>query len=157
MVYFANATLRFDGSCQPNPGAGGGGYVIFNDNNMNTIIEGRYYVGDDCTNNVAEYFGLIAGLKRLRSSPHNIGHLSIEGDSQLVINHLNYRNNVNSNRLRPLVFEVRNLIRSCEGRDFNSHSFAHIDRSMNERADGLARDAVLSLTGQVIFTRELGI
>ena len=71
--------------------------MIFNDNNMNTIIEGegRYYVGDDCTNNVAEYFGLIAGLKRLRSSPHNIGHLSIEieGDSQLVINHLNYRNN----------------------------------------------------------------
>lgn len=142
MVYFANATLRFDGSCNPNPGEGGGGYVIFNDKNFNTIIEGYYYVGHDCTSNVAEYFGLIAGLKRLRDSPHRIGHLDIEGDSELDINHLNNIYQIRSNRLRPLLLQVRNLISKCKGREFDSCSFIHIDRCRNERADKLARDAV---------------
>ena len=142
MVYFANATLRFDGSCNPNPGEGGGGYEIFNNKNGKTILEGQYYVGHDCTSNVAEYFGLIAGLKRLRDSPHRIGHLDIEGDSELVINHLNYSYQVRSNRLRPLLLQVRDLISRCKGREFDSCSFIHIDRCHNERADKLARDAV---------------
>jgi len=142
MVHFARATLRFDGACQPNPGEGGAGYIIFNDKNGRTIVEGRYYIGDDCTNNVAEYFGLIAALRRLKSSPHRVGHLSIEGDSKLVINHLNGSYNVNSYRLRPLWTQVRSLIRSSKGREFDSYSFSHIDRSMNTQADENARDAV---------------
>lgn len=142
MVYFARATLRFDGACQPNPGEGGCGWEISNDNNGNTILEGLHYVGDDCTNNVAEYFGLIQGLKHLRDSPHRIGHLSIEGDSELVINQLNGTYSVHSNRLRPLLTRVRQLLDSCEGRVFDSYDVAHIDRDYNERADELARDAV---------------
>ena len=114
MVYFASATLRFDGACQPNPGEGGAGYVIFNNKNGNTILEGRHYIGYDCTNNVAEYFGLIEGLKRLRQSPHVVGHLNIEGDSQLVINHLQDIYRVHSNRLFPLYRRVKELISKCE-------------------------------------------
>lgn len=142
MVYFSHATLRFDGSCQPNPGKGGGGYVITNDNNGRTILKGRHYVGDDCTNNVAEYFGLIAGIKRLRASPHRVGQLKIEGDSQLVIYHLSGSYQVKSNRLRPLFNKVRSMLGAYKGREFDSYSFAHIDRSENETANDLARDAV---------------
>ncbi|KAL9186631.1 hypothetical protein ACHAXT_005869 [Thalassiosira profunda] len=142
MVYFARATLRFDGACQPNPGEGGGGYVIFNDKNGRTIVEGRYYVGGDCTNNVAEYFGLIAGLKRLRASPHRVGHLSIEGDSQIVIFQLNGTYSVRSPRLKTLFLKAKSLIRACDGREFTSYSFSHIDRSKNENADSQANDAV---------------
>ena len=120
MVYFANATLRFDGACQPNPGEGGCGYEIFNDKNGRTILEGSYYIGDDCTSNVAEYFGLIAGLKRLRSS-----HLDIEGDSELVIKHLKGRYHVHSS-LRLLYKRVKSLISACEGREFSSYSLGHI-------------------------------
>ena len=142
MVYFARATLRFDGACQPNPGEGGSGFVIFNDNNYNTILEGQHYVGYDCTNNVAEYFGLIEGLKRLRDSPHRVGHLTIEGDSELVINQLAGTYSVHSNRLRPLLQRARQLLSACEGREFDSYHFEHIDREDNERADELARDAI---------------
>lgn len=142
MVYFARATLRFDGACQPNPGEGGAGYVIFNDNNGNTIVEGQHYVGDDCTNNVAEYFGLIEGLKRLRDSSHDIGHLSIEGDSELVINQLRGFYRVNSPRLRPLVQRARQLLNACEGKVFDSYDFSHIGRDYNARADQLAKDAI---------------
>lgn len=142
MVDFARATLRFDGACQPNPGEGGAGYEIFNDNNGNTIVEGRHYVGYDCTNNVAEYFGLIEGLKRLRDSPHEVGHLSIEGDSELVINQLRGHYRVNSPRLRPLLNRVNQLLSACQGREFDSYSVEHIDRSYNSRADQLASDAI---------------
>lgn len=142
MVYFARATLRFDGACQPNPGEGGAGFVAFNNNNGNTIVEGQHYVGDDCTNNVAEYFGLIEGLKRLRDSYHTVGHLTIEGDSELVINHMNGTYSVNSHRLRPLYSRAWKLIESCRGRDFDSYDFCHIDRWTNERADELARQAI---------------
>lgn len=142
MVNFSRGTLQFDGACIPNPGEGGGGYVLYNDNNMNIIIKGQYYVGDDCTNNVAEYFGLIAGLKRLRESPHHIRHLTIEGDSELVINQLNGTYMVGSPRLRPLHGRAMQLINSCRGREFDSVSFSHIYRSENEDADRLAREAV---------------
>ena len=107
MVYFSRATLRFDGACQPNPGEGGGGYVIFNDKNGNDIITGRTYIGWEyegwnCTNNIAEYLGLIAALDRLSSSNHQIGHLTIEGDSEIVIRQMKGEYNVRSDQLRPL-------------------------------------------------------
>lgn len=141
MVYFEEATLRFDGSCSPNPGAGGSGYQIFDTSSHNTIIEGRYYVGERCTNNVAEYFGVIAGLKRLRDSPHHIGHLTIEGDSELVINHLERTYRVKSPRMKKLNLIVCRLITRCKGREFKKLSYVHIDRRFNEEADRLANDA----------------
>ena len=140
MVYFAQATLRFDGSCNPNPGEGGSGYEIF-ESNESTIVEGQFYVGNSCTNNVAEYFGLIAGLKRLRDSPHEIGHLDIEGDSELVINQLKRIYDVKSRRLKPLLRQARALIKKSRGKDFQSCSYSHIDRRYNENADRLANAA----------------
>ena len=142
MVRFARGTLNFDGNCKPNPGEGGGGYAISNDKNGNWIIKGQHYVGDQCTNNVAEYFGLIYGLKRLRDSSHFIDHLTIEGDSELVINQLKGTYRMGSPRLRPLLRRVRQLIDSCKGREFNTISFRHVPRSSNEEADRLARDAI---------------
>ena len=142
MVYFSRATLRFDGGCQPNPGEGGAGFEVFNDKNGNTIVQGQEYLGYDCTNNVAEYKGLIAGLKRLRDSPHRIGHLDIEGDSELVINQLNGYYDVHSHRLRPLFNRAKQLIHACQGREFDTYSIIHIPRDDNARADSLARSAI---------------
>lgn len=148
MVYFSRATLRFDGACQPNPGEGGGGYVIFNDKNSNDIIRGSYYIGWEyegwnCTNNIAEYLGLIAALDRLSSSPHGIGHLTIEGDSEIVIKQMKGEYNVNSDQLRPLWHRARDAINYClNDGTFSSYSFQHIYRQYNEDADGLAREAI---------------
>jgi len=142
MVYFARATLRFDGACIPNPGEGGCGWTLTNDKNGKTILEGQRYIGDDCTNNVAEYFGLIEGLKALRASAHYVGHLDIEGDSKLVVNQLNGFYRVQSPRLRPLCNRVRGMLARCQGREFETCSFRHIDREDNTTADALANDAV---------------
>ena len=166
MVYFANATLRFDGACQPNPGEGGAGYVIFNDKNGNHILEGRYYIGwrfddyeeyygqhygQDCTNNIAEYYGLIKGLEALNESRHTIGHLSIEGDSKLVINQMDDNWNVNSDMLLPLYNRGKDLVRMCTNNNsFNSYWYKHIYRENNRTADEYARDA-LSLNKVVLL------
>ena len=143
MPNFNEVTLRFDGSCKPNPGDGGSGYVIFDTNNDKTIIEGHYYVGGNCTNNVAEYFGLIAGLKHFQNSPYTADHLNIEGDSELTINQMKGTYRINSHRLKPLFKRVTNLLlKYCRGDSIcTSVSFAHIDRRFNVRADALANDA----------------
>lgn len=91
---------------------------------------------------MAEYKGLIEGLKRLRDSTHEVEHLNIEGDSELVINQLNGSYNVRSNRLRPLYNRARQLLDACIDRVFNSYIISHIDRYSNSRADELASDAV---------------
>ncbi|OEU13995.1 ribonuclease H-like protein [Fragilariopsis cylindrus CCMP1102] len=148
MPNFNEVTLRFDGSCKPNPGVGGSGYVIFNTKTEKTIIEGHYYVGEKCTKNVAEYFGLIAGLKHFKKCPYTAGHLNIEGDSELMIppskwtinDQVKYRTNVH--RLKPLLERVINLLKDCHGGQKSaSFSFARIDRRFNVRADALANDA----------------
>ena len=144
MVYLDRATLQFDGACQPNPGEGGGGYVL-TDEYGDTIFEGQLYIGGDCTNNVAEYLGLIAGLKHLRDSDHDIGHLCIEGDSALVINQLNQFFSVRNNRLRPLYNRAMDLLERNVG--FDSYEIYHIDRSYNNAADSLARNAIYEQQG----------
>lgn len=54
--------MQFDGSARPeNPGNGGAGVVIYAPDGM--ILEVYKYLGDSITNNVAEYEGLILGLK----------------------------------------------------------------------------------------------
>ena len=142
MANFLEVTLRFDGSCKPNPGDGGSGYVIFNTKTEKTIIEGHYYVGKKCTNNVAEYFGLIAGLKHFKNSPYTADHLNIEGDSELTINQMKGTYRINSHRLKPLFKRVTNLLKYCCGGQIRTtFSFAHIDRRFNVRADALANDA----------------
>eukprot|EP00956_Cyclotella_meneghiniana_P033894 scaffold100040_cov92-Cyclotella_meneghiniana.AAC.4 len=142
MVYFDRATLRFDGACQPNPGEGGAGYILTDDETGNVILEGRYYIGNDCTNNVAEYFGLISGLKALQKSSHTIGRLDIEGDSELVIRQMKDQYGVRSHRLRPLHTKARNILRSSGSVEDQNYYFIHIDRNKNARADSLARQAI---------------
>ena len=147
MVHFTNATLRFDGACQPNPGEGGAGYVLINDYGGDIILQGRFYVGRDCTNNVAEYFGLVQGLIALRNSGHTIDHLDIEGDSQLVIRQMNNGYRVNSRRLRPLNTKAKRLLQEMEqAQDLYDHCFKHISRDKNARADTLARQAIQNET-----------
>ena len=59
----AVVSLCFDGACQPNPGLGGCGSEANFDGNE--LFQIRCPLGEESTNNVAEYMGLITGLQRL--------------------------------------------------------------------------------------------
>ncbi len=78
--------LYFDGACEPvNPGGTAAyGWVIYK--NKKIIKEGCGIVGkgEGMTNNIAEYTGLIEGLKAFREMGER-GKLAIHGDSNLVV------------------------------------------------------------------------
>ena len=148
MTSFPNLTLRFDGSCSPNPGEGGSGYV-FSQENGNLVLQGRYYVGTNATNNVAEYFGLIAGLRSFRKSGNGTDTLYIEGDSELVINQLKGKYKVTSPRLKKLHRMALKELERGKGISFNSYKIEWIDRRFNHRADALANDARVEKTSWV--------
>lgn len=67
-----------DGSCEPNPGPGGYGYVI--ELPEGTVLEGGGYM-PDTTNNRAE---MMAVIEALRALPEN-SKVLVYSDSQLVI------------------------------------------------------------------------
>src|SRR4051812_29586613 len=59
--------LHFDGGSRGNPGVAGAGAVLsVTDANYETneIWSGQFYLGKNVTNNVAEYHGILEGLKQ---------------------------------------------------------------------------------------------
>jgi ribonuclease HI len=88
--------LIFDGGSKGNPGLGYGSYVITRVRDGAKRLE-RLTLGEDYTNNEAEYDTLIAALRDLIGRIENAGRrpeefsLEIRGDSALVINQLQRR------------------------------------------------------------------
>ena len=78
---------------------------------------------------MAEYFGLCEGLSKLISSGHTVGKLHIQGDSELVINHMKGIHQVR---------KPKHLV----NRKKSSYKFIHISRDRNARAGVLAREAM---------------
>jgi ribonuclease HI len=85
-----NWLLQFDGGSRGNPGTAGAGavlYTLHDDGDENNVIKktekwaGYFYIGNT-TNNVAEYMGLIEGLKQ--AIVLDIKYIEFEGDSHLV-------------------------------------------------------------------------
>ena len=79
-------TLRFDGGCRPNPGAGGWGAVCEDTVTGNELWRKKAPTSDRSTSNVCEYLGLIGGLREIirREDPGHVA-LLVVGDSELVI------------------------------------------------------------------------
>jgi len=126
--------LYFDGCSKGNPGPAGSGALIKNQQtNEQTLWSGSEYIGNT-TNNVAEYKGLILGLKQLKYL--NINKVIVKGDSMLVINHMTGKYKVNAPHLIPLYNEAKELIKDIDV------TFLYIPRLQNKEADQLANDGL---------------
>ena len=121
--------LQFDGSSKCNPGISGAGAVIYN--YENEIWGKSVFVGNKNTNNQAEYTGLIIGLTEAKNM--DIKHLTVEGDSLLVIKQMRGEYKVKSDKLLDLYNQAKELANS-----FETISFNHIYRNNNKRADELS-------------------
>jgi len=140
-----NWLLQFDGGSRGNPGIGGAGAVLFLLENIketsiyeikkNEKWSGYFYLGDNITNNVAEYKGLLEGLKQ--ALVFNAKYINIEGDSQLIINQLNGIYQVKDLKLKPLYKEATNIIEK-----FTKWECRYIPRELNGRADSLSNLAM---------------
>lgn len=125
--------LQFDGCSKDNPGIAGAGAVIYK---FNEEISSKIkFVGNNSTNNVAEYTGLIIGLKEAITL--GIKKLMVEGDSMLVIKQMNGEYKVKSTNLIDLYNQANDL-----SKHFDKIYFKHIYRENNKRADELSNLAI---------------
>lgn len=130
------AKLFFDGGTFPlNPGHGGCGAVIEYDKKDHSFWE---YLGQNVTNNQAEYQGLILGLEKALEM--GIQHLNVYGDSQLIINQVTGEYRCQNAGLMPLHRKAQAL-----SKEFNACYFQWIPREKNGKADEAATKAIKSV------------
>ena len=122
-------TAFFDGGARSNPGPAGYGVYIVDDLG-NVLAELSGSLGNT-TNNIAEYNGLIAALQW--AIDHDVQHLAIKGDSQLIIEQMRGNYKVKNEGLKPLHMQARMLVMQI-----GDVSFEHVRREHNKEADRLS-------------------
>jgi ribonuclease HI len=125
--------LMVDGAARGNPGEAGCGAVIL-DAQGGVVKELSRYLGRT-TNNVAEYEGLLMGLKALLELGPK--HIVVQSDSQLMVRQLNGEYRVKDEKLKVLFDQAVDLLRQ-----FASYRILHVRREMNKLADRLANQGV---------------
>jgi len=126
--------VEADGGSRGNPGPAGYGAVV-RDAATGEILLERYASLGTTTNNVAEYTGLIAGLRA--ANELKATHVDVRMDSKLVVEQMSGRWQIKNPGLRPLAAEAATLV----GR-FASVTFDWIPRERNKAADALANRAM---------------
>jgi ribonuclease HI len=127
-------TLYCDGASRGNPGQASIGFAIF-DAEGTEIIGTGLYLGDQITNNVAEYEALLQGMQQ--AAALGIRHLQVRMDSQLAVRQVQGSYRVRNAGLQPLFQSVQKCRRS-----FESFEIEHVPRAQNSRADALANLAL---------------
>ncbi|MGB7310999.1 MAG: reverse transcriptase-like protein [Candidatus Acidiferrales bacterium] len=128
-VYVAN----IDGASRGNPGPASYA-VVMRDPNGKIILELGKKLGRD-TNNVAEYYALLAALDY--AATHNIRALRVRSDSELLVRQMQGRYKVKSPDLKPLYERASKLTRQ-----FEYFVVEHVRRESNREADALANLAL---------------
>jgi broad specificity phosphatase PhoE/ribonuclease HI len=126
--------VEADGGSRGNPGPAGYGAVVF-DAGTRAVLAERYESIGVQTNNVAEYRGLIAGLRAARELGATSVHVRM--DSKLVIEQAAGRWQVKHPALKPLAGQASELLRG-----FADVSLEWIPRELNKHADRLANKAM---------------
>ena len=123
-----------DGAARGNPGPSGAGAVITDGTGRTVLARLGRFLGRQ-TNNVAEYQGLLLGLRHA----HELGARDIEvrADSQLMIRQLGGQYAVKHAGLKPLHAEALRLLRG-----FEKFSLRHIPREENGLADEMSNRAI---------------
>ena len=132
-------TIFSDGGARGNPGPAGIGIVI------KDKIEISKYIGT-ATNNQAEYRAVIEALNWIiENYPNHLtatSEVAVEVefflDSQLVVEQLNGNYKLKNEGLKPLFWEIRELIMKLGGKV----TFKYIPREQNKEADKLVNKAL---------------
>jgi len=125
--------VNIDGGSRGNPGPAAYGVVI-RDTRGEVVTKLRKYIGR-ATNNVAEYYGLIAALDYAQT--HGVRALRVESDSELLVKQMHGHYKVKSGDLRPLFERAKKMSES-----FDSFRIDHVYREQNREADALANEAL---------------
>lgn len=128
--------VEADGGSRGNPGPAGYGAVVLDPDTGETLAEAAEYIGT-ATNNVAEYKGLIAGLRAARAlDPEAGAQVQVRMDSKLVVEQMSGRWKVKHPGMRPLAAEAKEIFPPGQV------SYEWIPRERNKHADRLANEAM---------------
>jgi len=119
---------NIDGGSRGNPGPAAYGVVV-RDGKGDVVAQLKKYIGQN-TNNVAEYFGLIAALDYAQT--HGVRALRVESDSELMVKQMRGQYKVKSPDLKPLFERAKKMSQTLE-----SFRIDHVYREQNREADAL--------------------
>ena len=132
--------IEADGGSRGNPGPAAYGAVLRDADTGAVIAEEGTTIGV-ASNNVAEYSGLIAGL-RLAQEHAPDADIEVRMDSKLVVEQMSGRWQVKHPAMKPLALEAAGLVR-----ELGSVRFGWVPRARNTRADSLANAAMDAQAG----------
>jgi ribonuclease HI len=127
-----------DGGSRGNPGPASYGVVV-RDPRGEIVARLKKYIGNN-TNNVAEYFGLIAALDYAQN--HGVRALRVESDSELMVKQMRGQYKVKSEELKPLFERAKKMSQT-----FESFRISHVYREQNKEADALVNQALDETSG----------
>jgi ribonuclease HI len=127
------AKLSTDGGARGNPGPAAYGYVLEADDG--TILDSRGETIGVATNNVAEYSGLIAGLRKAVELA--VDELEVVSDSELIVRQMTGDYKVKNEALRALFEEASDL-----ADHIRKVRYTAVRREHNELADRLVNEAL---------------
>ncbi|MGO9160841.1 MAG: bifunctional RNase H/acid phosphatase [Streptosporangiaceae bacterium] len=127
--------IEADGGSRGNPGPAGYGALVADAQTGEVLVEMHDSLGTT-TNNVAEYSGLIAGLRAAADlSPG--ADVEVRMDSKLVVEQMSGRWQIKDGNLRSLARSAREAASRL-----GTVSYTWVPRSRNARADRLANEAM---------------
>jgi ribonuclease HI len=122
-----------DGAARGNPGPAGAGAVLL-DGQQHVLARLGRFLGRQ-TNNVAEYEGLLLGLKR--AIEIGAREVDVRADSLLMIQQLKGEYRVKNEGLKPLFAEAQQLLKK-----FERVTLQHVPRADNALADEMSNRAI---------------
>ncbi|PJN40833.1 bifunctional RNase H/acid phosphatase [Streptomyces sp. CB02959] len=126
--------VEADGGSRGNPGPAGYGAVVLDPATGEALAEAAEFIGT-ATNNVAEYKGLLAGLRAARDlDPEATVHVRM--DSKLVVEQMSGRWKIKHPDMKPLAAEAAAILPPARV------TYEWIPRARNKHADRLANEAM---------------
>ncbi|MFD9126254.1 bifunctional RNase H/acid phosphatase [Kitasatospora sp. NPDC059571] len=126
--------VEADGGSRGNPGPAGYGAVVRDADTGMIIAEAAEFIGH-ATNNVAEYRGLIAGLRAAHDLDPDAA-VDVRMDSKLVVEQMSGRWKIKHPDMQPLAAEARTVFPRAQV------AYTWIPRERNKDADRLANEAM---------------
>jgi len=127
------ARLFTDGGARGNPGPAAYGFVLEAEDG--TVLAAEGHAIGETTNNVAEYSGLIAGLRK--AVELQVPEVEVVSDSELMVKQMRGEYKVKNEALRELSLEAARL-----ARQLGTVEYRHVKRAHNELADRLVNEAL---------------
>jgi ribonuclease HI len=131
-----------DGGSRGNPGRAAVGVVICNEAGQ-VIKKYGEYLGDNLTNNEAEYEAVIFALKKFKSlfgkTLSENTDIEMRSDSEFLVKQMNGEYKILDKKIQKLFIEAWNL-----RLDFRNIKFKHIGREKNTVADQLVNETLNS-------------